>query len=881
MKSITKYIIKDKHGNVVESNGFSVVGQVTTDVEEDFGELEVIPTYKDGTLNLLFRNIKGNGIFDVEQTTISTEDGGENVWTIIMDSGREYTLTILNGKRGNGIKSIEESPSEDDGGINTITLKTDDDGDGDGTQIHIKNGRRGNGIAGIDKIASSAEDGGTNTWRITFTDGGHSDISVLNGKQGSKGDSLQPLEGELVIAHELGDDDTKVLDQAIVSEMLTKISDATIGDMTAATRPTLTDNLGYVKYSDGSIGGTGSSSQGFHSDAISVQGGSLVVFFTYASATIATISRYDSVGETFTPLVKGDSTGNSMKYYQFFATEDMQLVFSGFKSKYSDSWLKVVTLGESVMKYIMDVKAGKADVAELESKIGKIYDGSIETLSLTKNTGYINKNGNISSTTNTSFFYTDPVGVTAGTTLKVKIAAAGGFAAISKHDDGEYTPLVLGSSGTSLGEITYHVTEDMEVVFSGYTSKWSETEALAINVNSGLVKELLDFIDTSNPDSGINKAIGEQLSCTKVVVDVDDNGGYINKNGNAAGSSATGFRTSTIQLQAGDIIVYNGSAAAGFAAIAKYANNAYTPLVLGNTAALEMGTYVYRAEETMQVVLSGYSSKLSDSTAKILRNFQGNATYYMEALIDEQLRPVVEKMSSVSLLSAYNNIVAIGDSLTYCQVYTANDASRQAYNPWPKIVQKKCGMDNYSIFAQSGDDAIEAWRHFKSQYAVQQGASLCVIYLGTNGAVVGDTLDTDAPAADVDNYETAWANTYTGCYCKIIQKFLNLGAKVLLVLPRAGGTGSQPDKAPEGWTLDDTRESIKLIADRFGCAWMDAAELYSADDIYHLYPRGSGSNSLHYNDFGYAYFADKFIEKFGNLSRAMLLRLLPPTATTE
>lgn len=124
----------------------SPLDQVTASVDNAVGTPTVITTYKDRKLDLAFKNLKG--------------------------------------ERGNGIASITEEDSEEDGGINTVTI-TDDDGNEH--TIHTRNGR-----------------------------------------QGPPGADRQPVEsGDVIIANELGGDETKVMSQKAISDILCPITDLT------------------------------------------------------------------------------------------------------------------------------------------------------------------------------------------------------------------------------------------------------------------------------------------------------------------------------------------------------------------------------------------------------------------------------------------------------------------------------------------------------------------------------------------------------------------------------------------------------------------------------------------------------------------------------
>lgn len=222
-----------------------------------------------------------------------------------------------------------------------------------------------------------------------------------------------------------------------------------------------------------------------------------------------------------------------------------------------------------------------------------------------------------------------------------------------------------------------------------------------------------------------------------------------------------------------------------------------------------------------------------------------------------------------NLFSAYDNIVAIGDSLTFSQVYTSTNSTRQAYTPWPKSLARMSGIQ-YDIFAQAGDTSKTNWERYKDSYSVKDGKTIAVIYLCTNN-YLEYSLSESCPEG-VDYLE--WEDNYIGSYCKIIQTYKNLGANILLIRPWAGGV-FPTEEIPDGWTLEDTNNIIKQIAERFECAMIDAADIVSEELKYHYYPDLSGANGLHYNDLGYAQFASSLIDKIGRLSEEQMKYLIP------
>lgn len=100
---------------------------------------------------------------------------------------------------------------------------------------HVK-GERGNGIASVTEVISN-QDGGINTHTIHYTDQNVPDsvIHTRNGQTGRPGADRQPVEsGDVIIAHGLGYDEEKVMSQKSVTEALDiKIKEYTSEDIIA------------------------------------------------------------------------------------------------------------------------------------------------------------------------------------------------------------------------------------------------------------------------------------------------------------------------------------------------------------------------------------------------------------------------------------------------------------------------------------------------------------------------------------------------------------------------------------------------------------------------------------------------------------------------
>ena len=129
----------------------------------------------------------GVGISSIKQTTTSSADGGNNVFTVTLDNGTSANFTVKNGSKGGDgspgtsvtVKSVSESTA--DGGSNVVTFS-------DGKTVTIKNGSKGgDGSPGtsvtVSNVSESSASGGTNV--VTFSDG--KKVNIKNGKDGNPG----------------------------------------------------------------------------------------------------------------------------------------------------------------------------------------------------------------------------------------------------------------------------------------------------------------------------------------------------------------------------------------------------------------------------------------------------------------------------------------------------------------------------------------------------------------------------------------------------------------------------------------------------------------------------------------------------------------------
>lgn len=167
-ESIKKFIIKDAHGGTKESGSFSVVGEVHVDLVPGYGEPYADSQYVNGILTITIHNIEGNGITEI---TTNSQEGDEAVNTVTIKTNANpegVTLEVCNGSRGNGIASISEVLSPDDGGVNTHTIT---DTDGNEHVFHTKNGRKGDKGDQGDSAVYNPDDPDTPVFEMASTTG--------------------------------------------------------------------------------------------------------------------------------------------------------------------------------------------------------------------------------------------------------------------------------------------------------------------------------------------------------------------------------------------------------------------------------------------------------------------------------------------------------------------------------------------------------------------------------------------------------------------------------------------------------------------------------------------------------------------------------------
>lgn len=123
-------------------------------------------------------------------------------------------------------------------------------------------------------------------------------------------------------------------------------------------------------------------------------------------------------------------------------------------------------------------------------------------------------------------------------------------------------------------------------------------------------------------------------------------------------------------------------------------------------------------------------------------------------------------------------VACVGDSLTE----GVDIGTHVIAENYPYFLGKMLGCQilNYGV---AGADTKEYWHDNLPDFTFDNTIDTVLIMLGTNGGGIPNTLESDVyPYTDYNDY----ADTYCGCYCKIIRKIIELTgnkAQVILMTP--------------------------------------------------------------------------------------------------
>lgn len=208
------------------------------------------------------------------------------------------------------------------------------------------------------------------------------------------------------------------------------------------------------------------------------------------------------------------------------------------------------------------------------------------------------------------------------------------------------------------------------------------------------------------------------------------------------------------------------------------------------------------------------------------------------------------------LLHFYDSCICVGDSVTAGYI---NDAPRfsmvtVAKLSYPAQLAKMTGwtVENTGVPAYS---TSQWWTNKAGNYDYTK-YDLAIIELGYNGLLT-DTLDADV--TPFDSYED-YAQTNTGCYCKIIGKMKADNPNIFIVLVISSN----------GAVFDETTASVvQKIGEQYDLPVIDLRDASDGIDLnLQMYHGGMTENTVdytHFNAMGYLVKARKIYHALGRI----------------
>ena len=587
-----------------------------------------------------------------------------------------------------------------------------------------------------------------------------------------------------------------------------------------------------VTYSNGYINNLGvyTESAAFRtSSVISLETGKTIKVFGKAyNATVSVISlKIDST--TYKPLVSGIDNNYRTYIYTNLTTETQDVVVSWYYDYLNKVNIISNTTDIVIKQLLSEIIPNKEDV----NKSLSLFYG--KTTSDFVGQGYINLNGGF--TSYSGYWATDYIYIKSGRRVLVKSPFLASQARLAIYDIDKNPVRYITSSELVNGNLIFSLNTGEVYIRVSFAE--SNLPAYIRYLDNSL------FANTSVNIDELN-TIGQ----TYIPVFTSTDGSYINNGGNYASGAAFSY-TSQISLKPGYTIKVVGQGYNGMVSIISQYIGSETqlkPLVIDTGAVVKEYEYTNTTNKTIQIVCSYYNHQIF--TAVIYENVKGKG-------LTDGLAFVKETTSNI--FAAFDNILAIGDSLTFGAVYTSPSVSRQAKRPYSKVLSKLSGNED-TVIASSGATTKVLWDAYNEQIPTSLENTIAIVYLGTNGGLT-DSLDTDVIGDDPAN----WSENNTGDYCRFVDKLKGLGYKVLCIRPWVGGGTGDSD-------LAHTKLAIEHIAQRFGCAYMDAP--FTKDKQYHYYSDLSGADTVHYNDLGYAWFASQLVNKIAELTSEQLKYLV-------
>ena len=560
-------------------------------------------------------------------------------------------------------------------------------------------------------------------------------------------------------------------------------------------------------------------------DDITLGSGESIMVYTHTISTAISVIAKKENG-TYTPLVK--STGHTNTNFCFvytnnsFSDETLTLSIEAASQSMTIVRISDNIVGTELFNKLIDEYCRcyiLEDVPVLKDIKDKV---TISNIAIT-NGYYIKSDG--TKLANVSGYISKEVLLRKGMQISVKCYLDTRVCLMSYYVNGTYVPLIVPESTTG---------NSVELITIPYDGKY---------VFSSLNRLAIDYVASVNFDKQITDITYRDF--------VFEAGNYITSTG-ILFNNAAGRISEQIPLLKGEKIKIKGFGRNVVCAISQYIDGKNIPLVnyAGSSNSWQELEYVSDNNIIVRIcALTNYPLIVIETQAKE----QLLTTRKELVSLQKSFNDNIDQQYMDNILAMYDNITCLGDSLTYSQVYTGANTSRQARKPWGEIIGNICG-NTVEIIATPGYNATTWWNNYSDRLVAKEN-NIYLVYLCNNGELT-DTIDTDCPP-DVPMED--WANTNTGNLCRILQTIYNLGDKAILIKRRE-------------WDSDHVEPNIVL--DKFGVRFNFPVldNTYFSGACYHT--ANGNVNAVHYNDLGYCMFANYIIKQTGKLSKTILLRLI-------
>ena len=263
-------------------------------------------------------------------------------------------------------------------------------------------------------------------------------------------------------------------------------------------------------------------------------------------------------------------------------------------------------------------------------------------------------------------------------------------------------------------------------------------------------------------------------------------------------------------------------------------NGTYTEITSGDDHNYLYINYTATNENCYIQVAEGTNKNLFYAKGDYNVIIPKNISIYNKFEVDEKINNLSLEVDVFQKV-LFNKFLCIGDSIT--KGYRNSDYTDKTKS-YPVFLSKLSGWECVNA-GEAGFTSIN-WFNLWSDKYIEEGYDGYIIKLGQNGGLT-DTIDTDCVGSSYLDY----AETNTGCYCKIIERIMERTpkAKIFLVSIRSSAT--------------DTNDVIRKIAAKYNLPFIDLSKYPENLDASKFHVSASGSSyNVHFNTIGYTYLAD-------------------------